>query len=61
MVIVLAGLATYVWVQYLPNGSAGFKQQMCVTDFKLSPQAGSDAMKFSISFASYNGVAPAAV
>lgn len=61
MVIVLAQMATNLYVEYLPNGSAGFKQQMVVADFKLSPKAGSEALGFSITFAPASGAAPTSV
>lgn len=61
MVILLAQMATNLYVEYLPNGTAGFKQQVVVTDFKLSPKAGAEALGFSVTFAPAAGAAPAAV
>lgn len=58
-VILLANLAS-CYVEYLPNGTTGFKAVMSA-DLKLSPAAGSDPMKFSVDFAICNGAAPTAV
>lgn len=60
IVILVANLAT-LWVEYLPNGTTGFKQNMVVTDFKLSPKAGSEALGFSVTFAPAAGAAPTTV
>lgn len=47
-------------VQYLPDGSAGYKQEMIATAFDLKPAPGSDALKFTITLESANGTAPVA-
>ncbi len=62
MVILLANMSSgAMGVQYLPNGSTGYKQEMVVTDFKLTAAPGSDALKFSITLESAAGTAPASV
>jgi hypothetical protein len=59
MVIVLANLAS-CWVEYLPNGTTGWKCQMA-WDLKVSPKAGSDAMTFTLTGTLCSGVAPTTV
>lgn len=60
MVILMAGLAG-VWVEYLPNGTTGFKQYMATDDFALSVKAGADVMEFSCTLKPAGGAAPTAV
>lgn len=59
MVILEANLGA-VWVQYLPSGTSGFKQQMsCV--LKKSPKAGDGPMTFTATFEACGGAAPTSV
>lgn len=59
MAILLTNKATgAMGVQYLPDGTNGYKQEMIVSEFKLSHAPGSDASKFSITLVPATGTAP---
>jgi hypothetical protein len=63
LAIVMTAQATpaLLWLQVLPNGSAGWKCQCRIGPVKISSKQGPDAATFSFDFSAAGGIAPVAV